>query len=727
VATAPPTFPRRRARTPTVLQLEAAECGAACLGIILGHHGRHVPLAELRRACGIGRDGSKASKVVQAARTYGLEAKGLARDLDGLRGLEPPYVVFWQFNHFLVVEGFAGDRVYLNDPAGGHRTVPLKEFGEGFTGVVLWMAPGPAFARGGRRDRLTPAVVGRLRGRFGALAFCLVAGLLTVLPALVTSACTAAFVDAVLLEGRARWVRPLVWLLLAAAAGQFALQLVQAAGLRRARVALAAREAGRFVWRLLQLPMAFYAARYPGEVGHRLRLADKVAVALTGKVAGTGVDLATMALYAAVMACFSPLLTGIAAALAALNFLALRAVYARRTEASQRLAQDEGRLAAASIAGIQAVETLKASGMEDGYFAKWAGFQGRAAVARQELERSALGVGALPALLDGLTVALVLSVGGWKVMDGAMTLGALVGFQLLLHSFLAPVEELVRTAESLQELHADILRLDDVLLAEPVVGRQSSEGSPEGLDGRLAGELEVVDLSFGYTPQAPPVVEGVSLHAGPGQWLALVGGSGSGKSTVARLVAGLYEPWSGEVRFDGRPRSALPREVLTGSVGYVEQDTLLFAGTVRDNLTLWDSTVGDPELLAACRDAEALEVIQRLPGGLDAELLEGGVNLSGGERQRLEIARVLVGNPSVLVLDEATSALDVEAERRVAGNLRRRGCTCLWIAHRLSTVRGCDEVVVLEAGRVVERGPHGQLLAAGGRYAELVGLDQPEA
>jgi ATP-binding cassette subfamily C protein len=731
VATAsPPPLPRQRVRTPTVLQLEAVECGAACLGIMLAHHGRHVPLAELRRACGVSRDGVKASKVVQAARNYGLEAKGLALEVDGLADVPTPFIAFWEFNHFLVVEGYGGGgKVFLNDPAGGHRTVTWEEFGNGFTGVVLTMKPGPNFSRGGKRARLLPALAARLRGRFTAIAYCLAAGLLLVLPALITSACCAAFVDAVLLEHRALWVRPLLLLLLAAAGVQFCLHALELTALRRARAALAARDAGRFFWRLLHLPMSFYAQRYPGEVSHRLRLVDKISGALSGKIAGTGVGLATMGLYGVILACFDWQLTAVGVAFAALNFLALRSVYARRTEASQRLAQDEGRLAAASIAGIQAIETLKASGMEGGYFAKWAGFQGKAVVARQELERSALAVGVLPSLLDALTTALVLALGGWKVLAGQMTLGALIAFQMLMHRFLEPVDELVRLGGTLQEIHADLLRLDDVMLTPAAPGLEDEGpgagdgGQQEGSSAappRLRGEVEVSGLSFGYSPLSPPLFEDLNLRVPPGRWVALVGGSGSGKSTVARLIAGLYDPWGGDIRFDGRKRSEIPRSVMTSSLAFVDQDILLFEGTARDNLSLWDATVSDEELLRACRDAEALEVLRKLPGGLDAPLLEGGANLSGGERQRLEIARALVNNPTVLILDEATSALDAETERRVARNLRRRGCTCLWIAHRLSTVRGCDEILVLDRGRLVERGRHDDLVAANARYADLI-------
>ncbi len=711
-------------RTPTILQYEAVECGAACLGMILGYYGRHVALPELRQACGVSRDGSRAAQVVRAARNYGLEAKGLAVDFDGLRKLRGPYIVFWEFRHFVVVERLGLTGVRINDPASGHRTVSWQEFGECFTGVVLTMRPGPEFRRGGRPPRLRDAIAARLAGPWlGALIFCLLAGLLLVLPALVLATGMRVIIDSVMIDQRSDWLRPLAWILGAAVSVQLILSWLRVTGLRRLQIALAARLSGQFVWHLLHLPVVFHAQRFPGELAHRTRLNESAAGTLSLELVGTLVALATMLIFGGVLVLLSPLLAAVAAGFVLVNILALRAIYRRRSEASQRLAQAEGRLMAASLAGVRAIETIKAGGMEDGYFAKWAGYQSEAGVARQELERSMVWLTSLAHATDGLALAAVLVLGGWQVMEGQLTLGALVAFQILLAQFQQPVEDLVNLGGSLQEVHAELLRLDDVLLAGDGVA-PAEPLAPEAAQ-RLAsspGEpLVLRNVTFGYSPVDPPLIEEFHCTIAPGQWVALVGRSGSGKSTVAKLAAGLYEPFAGSVTLGERPLTEIPRGERAQRVSWVDQSINLFAGTIRENLTLWNDSPDDQRLLEALETAAAVAVVERLPGGLSAQVDEAGRNLSGGELQRLELARALAWDPEILILDEASSALDAETEDIVFQRLRARGKSCLVIAHRLSTIRDCDEILVLDAGRIVERGTHQDLLARGGAYAQLVG------
>jgi ATP-binding cassette subfamily C protein len=726
----------RPVHTPTLLQLEALECGAAALGIILGHFGRFVPLPELRRRCGVSRGGSTASNIVRAARHYGLDAKGYTKDLPGLRLLDPPYVIFWQFNHFVVVEGLTDGKAYLNDPASGRRGVPLEEFDAGFTGVVLIFQPGPAFHKGGSQPRLLPAVLARLQGHGAALAFGVLTGLLLALSTLVVSAFAGVFIDA-LLAGKERWLGPLLGALAVFLAVQVVLKRVEATSLRRLLLALELRLSDGFLRHLLRLPLAFYTQRFAGEVAYRIQLNHRVADILSGKLISTGVALATLAVYGAVLICGNPLLASIGLFFAAVNFLALHALTRRRVEQNLRLSQDAGKAAAVAVSGLRAIETVKASGLEPGLFARWAGYYTRFAVGQQEVERSAVTLAVLPGLFESLSVTATLVVGGLQVIGGGLSLGMLVVFVAVSRGFLAQVSELVRLGPTLQELQACLLRLDDVLV-NPVEEVATAAGTPatatalslspplsergtggEGM-ARLQAGLEGCALSFTHGPLDPPVLKGVNLRAKPGRRVAVVGGSGSGKSTLARVLAGLYPPTSGEVLLDGRPLSRSPADVLRHSVGLVDQDVLLFEGSVRDNLTLWDRTVSDTALWRACRDARADDVVSALSGGLDAVLQEGGANLSGGQRQRLEIARALVHDPPVLILDEATSALDVETEAAVAENLRGRGYTLILMAHRLSTVRDCDEILVLHQGEVVERGTHGELWGAGGHYARLV-------
>jgi ATP-binding cassette subfamily C protein len=608
--------------------------------------------------------------------------------------------------------------------------VPREEFDAGYSGVTLTFEPGPEFRKSGRPARLLPALWSRLRGHGLALLFGLLAGLLLVLPLLAVPMLSSTFIDKVLLERQFDLFRPILWAMGAAIAFLMLGLMLQLRVLRRLQLTMAAKMGSQFLWHLLRLPMAFYLQRFAGEVSARQALTVEAANILSGKLVGTVLAILTLFIYTALMALVSWQLAALGVGMILVNLLALWVVYPRRREAALRRSRDLGRAAGVAMAGLQGIETLKAGGLETGFFGRWVAGYSQATAAEQQLQRLSLGVGVFPDFLDTLTATLLLLIGGSLMMAGQMTLGLLVAFQALLHKMLEPVNTLVRQGGSIQELEADLFRLDDVLdyPAEPTPARSASEGHAEpslalraGVGpAKLAGHVEARALSFGYSPLEPPLFEGCGLRVEPGQWVALVGASGSGKSTLLRLLAGLYRPWQGAVLLDGRPRDEYPAEVVAGSVGYVDQDIVLFEGTVRDNLTLWDRTLTDEQLWAACRDACVADVLQALPGGLDAVLLEGGANLSVGQRQRLEIARALATGPAVLLLDEASSALDSETERAVLENLRRRRCTCILAAHRVSTIRDSDEIIVLDHGQVVERGRHDELWAAQGEYARLL-------
>ncbi len=706
---------RSRKHTPTLLQMEAVECGAAALGMILGYFGRIVPLMELRQACGVSRDGSKASNVVKAARKYGLQAKGFSKTIEAARELACPHIVFWQFNHFLVVEGISKNTVYLNDPAVGHRQVTFEEFDAGFTGVVLMMEAGPDFKKGGRLPSVWRGLFQRLRGNVSSLSLIAIAGLLMVIPGLAIPTMASVYIDSVIVEGRVDWFRPLLLAMVGTILIKLVLQGVQQFYSRRLRLSLATRLNSQYFWHALRLPINFYTQRFPGEIANRMDLNNKLATTVAGPLLNTIIDLATMVLYGVVLLMFHVPLTLIATAFAMVNLFYMRQIAKRRIEANIRYSQEAGKLGGFTIAGIQSMETMKASGLENDFFAKWMGYYVKSSNAGQELHHAGQFSQVVSVVVDTLTTVVILVVGGYSVIHGEMTIGTLVALQGLMGSFLAPLNRITNLGSTLQELRGDLIRLEDVL-ANP------TSAHTQGIDSKLKldGHVQLRELTFGYSPLDPPLIENLSIDIEPGQRVALVGGSGSGKSTVAKLICGLYQPWSGEILFDGMPRSHWSPEVLSQSVGMVEQDIMLFEGTVRDNLTLWDSSVPASALERAGHDAHISDVIRELPGSFSALLSEGGRNLSGGQRQRLEIARSLVNDPTVLVLDEATSALDSETEAIIDTNLRRRGCTCIIVAHRLSTIRDCDEIIVLDRGKVVERGTHEALWNAGGKYASLL-------
>jgi NHLM bacteriocin system ABC transporter peptidase/ATP-binding protein len=711
----------KRVKTPTVLQMEAVECGAASLAMVLGYYGRFVPLEELRVECGVSRDGSKANNILRAARKFGLEAKGYRREPETIRQERMPLIVFWNFNHFVVCEGFKGGKVYLNDPASGPRVITEDEFDQSFTGVVITFAPGPDFKKGGQQPGMWPALRRRLAGSEIALLYAVITGLFLVIPGLVIPTFTRVFVDDILLGGLYDWLRPLLLGMLVAATARGALTWLQQRALLRLQTKLALASSSRFFWHVLRLPMEFYYQRFPGEISSRVQINDKIATLLSGQLATTTIATVTIVFYAVVMLMYDVVLTMVGIGFSIVNVLALRYVSRKRTDENQKLMRARGQVTGISMGGLQMMEDLKATGAENDFFTDWSGRYAKASNAEQALGSYTAYLMSVPPLLNTLTTATILAVGGLRVMDGHLSIGMLVAFQSLMASFMGPVNQLVNLGSTLQEIQGDMTRLDDVMRypIDANVGAGEDDSGP-GNVVQLMGHIELKNITFGWSKLEPPLIKDFNLAIKPGERVALVGGSGSGKSTVSKLIAGLFEPWEGEILFDGKNRSETPRTVLNNSVGFVDQDIFMFGGTIRENLTVWDSTVPEASVVLAGRDACIHDDIVVRRDGYDGTVAEAGANFSGGQRQRMEIARALVTNPTILVLDEATSALDTNTEKLIDDHLRRRGCTCIIVAHRLSTIRDADEILVMERGVVVQRGTHDEMKGADGPYARLI-------
>jgi NHLM bacteriocin system ABC transporter peptidase/ATP-binding protein len=715
----------KRVNTPTVLQMEAVECGAASLAMVLGYYGKFVPLEELRVECGVSRDGSKASNVMRAARKLGLDTKGYRREPVQLRQERVPMIVFWNFNHFIVVEGFRKGKVFINDPANGKRVLSDDEFDESFTGVVLVFEPNADFKKGGQQPGIWPALRQRLVGSEMALLFAVLTGLFLVIPGLVIPVFTRVFVDDILLGGLHDWLRPLLLGMAIAAVARGCLTWLQQRSLLLLQTKLAIATSSRFFWHVLRLPMEFYAQRFPGEIGSRVQINDAVASLLSGQLATTVIAMMTITFYAIVMLSYDVVLTAVGVTFAVINVLALRYVSQRRVEENQKLMRARGQVTGISMGGLQMMEDLKATGAENDFFTDWSGRYAKASNSEQQLGAYTAYLMSVPPLLNTLNTAAILAVGGLRVMDGHLSIGMLVAFQSLMASFTAPVNQLVNLGSSLQEMQGNMTRLDDVLRypVDPNLGESERAGADTKSHGnvvQLVGHVELRNVTFGYSRLEPPLIKDFNLTIKPGERVALVGGSGSGKSTVSKLIAGLFDPWEGEILFDGKTRLETPRAVLNNSVGFVDQDIFMFGGTIRDNLTVWDTTVSESNVVQAGRDAAIHDDVVVRRDGYDATVAESGANFSGGQRQRLEIARALVTNPTVVVLDEATSALDTNTEKAIDDHLRRRGCTCIIVAHRLSTIRDADEILVLERGVVVQRGTHDEMRAVDGPYARLI-------
>lgn len=703
--------------------MEATECGAASLAIVLGYFGRNVPLEELRVACGVSRDGSRAANVLQAAQTYGLQAKGFRREVETLLAGAFPVVVFWGFNHFLVVEGVSAGKVHLNDPAVGRRTVTLQEFSEKFTGVVLEFDPGPRFVPGGRASMPLSQLGSRFTGLGPSLAFVVWVGLMLVIPGLILPGMTQIFVDKILVQRFDDWLGPLLIGLGATFVMQFLLLSIQEMALLRIELRLALEQSALFTWHVLRLPIEFFNQRYTGDLVSRVEANDRIATVVARDFGTIAASCITALFLAVVMLFYDLILAAITIGGAIVNIVALRLAHRAMADAALRLETDRGRLFAASVVGLQSIETLKATGTENDFFARWTGYHTRATNTEQQLAVIQQATNLVPPLVLSLTSAAVLGIGALQVVDGDLTVGTLVAFQILLLNFSGPIQQLVGAAGMAQQASADLARLDDVLnhRHDWRFAREPATVPNE----QAAGRLTLDNVSFRYDPLGPPLIEGFSLDVAPGQWVALVGTSGSGKSTMGRLITGLYQPESGEVRIDGRTLGEWGRERLAHLVAAVDQDIHLFRGSIRDNITLWDDTIPHQRLMAAVDDAGLTATVEAMAGHQGSAIDEGGRNLNGGQRQRLEIARALVQEPAVLVLDEATCALDPVSESVILDAVRRRGMTCVLVAHRLSTVRDCDEIIVLERGKVVERGNHATLMAKAGAYARLISAEAP--
>jgi NHLM bacteriocin system ABC transporter peptidase/ATP-binding protein len=697
--------------------MEAAECGPASLAMILAYYGRWVPLDDLRDRCDVSRDGSTALNLLKVARQFGLEAGGQKCHPEGLKKLAMPVVVFWNLNHFLVVEGFSGDTVYLNDPASGPRSISFKDFDESFTGVVLTFKPTPQFQAGGSRPSAFRGLKRRFHGAGEPLFYLLATSFMLVVPGLITPAFLQIFVDDILGRALYSWTMWLLLAMLLTALVSSLLNLLQGYILLRLGIFLTTRNSAQFFWHMLNLPIRFFTSRMVGELSNRVGLNDKLAQILAGKVTLAGFHMVMIGFYGLVMYSYDATITCITLLLGGVNVMVLVVVGRLRTDLNSRSLADQGKLLGVTLGALQGIESVKASGRESELFSHWAGYQTRVLNASQSTGRVLAMVGLLPQLATGIGNVALLGYGGWLVMHGVLTVGNLMALQTLQASLLGPINQLVELAGTLQDARADLNRLDDSLEQKE---QNNPELKPDGL-ARLSGHIEFRQITFGYRRLADPLIKDFSLTIKPGSRVAIVGSTGSGKSTLARLLTGLFEPWSGQVMFDGKNIAELPRVVLASSVSLVDQDILLFEGSLRQNLSLWNPALTDDILLQAARDACIYDTLMARGGGLEGWVSEAGRNFSGGERQRLEIARALAVQPSVLIMDEATSALDPTVEREIDRNIRARGCTCIIIAHRLSTIRDSDQIVVLDQGRVAESGTHEQLMASTvGMYRTLV-------
>ena len=712
------------AKVPVVMQMEALECGAASLAMVLAYYGKWVPLEQVRLDCGVSRDGSNARNVLLAARSYGLEAGGFRCDVDALREeIGCPCIIHWNFNHFVVLRGFRGRYAYLNDPGRGEVKVSLEEFDRAFTGICLQFKPGPDFQPGGEQKSVLVFARKRLIGMGAATAFVMLSTAIGYLFGIINPVFSNFFIDRLLTGENRELLMPFLGLLALLGAAQLLVAWIQAIYSLKINGKMAIVGSSSFMWKLLRLPMEFFSQRLSGDILQRMGTNASIAGTLVNTFSPLLLNTVMMVFYLVVMLRYSVMLTVVGLATTILNVFVSRIISAKRVNITRVQMRDSGKLAAATVSGIQMVETIKASGAENGFFQKWAGYQ--AAVNASEVRYARLDqyLGMIPSLLSAFAGASVLVLGVYQAMQGRFTIGMIMSFQGFLTAFMAPAMTLISAGQSIQEMRTEMERVEDVMEypTDPIL---DTPPATEAADyAKLSGDVELKNVCFGYSRLAPPLIRDFSMHIKPGSRVAFVGSSGCGKSTLSKLISGLYQPWSGEILFDGRPITEIDRSVFTGSVAVVDQDIVLFEDTIANNIKMWDRSIEDFEMILAARDAQIYDDIMARDGGFYGKLSEGGRDLSGGQRQRLEIARVLAQDPTLIILDEATSALDALTEYELVKAIKDRGITCIVIAHRLSTIRDCDEILVLDKGLVVERGTHDELYAKGGMYADLIASD----
>ncbi len=710
-------------KVPVVMQMENLECGAACLAMILAYHGKWLPLEQVRIDCGVSRDGSNAKNVLRAARAYGLKAAGYRMELDKIKKSEFPMIIHWNFNHFVVLDGFKRNRAVLNDPARGTVEVSLEEFDKSFTGIALIFSKTEHFEKGGKPKSMLGFTRTRLKGALVPFLFVILTGILTAAAGIISPVFSRIFMDRILTGANPDWLYPFILAMIGLLIFQLVVSAINTLYMLKIRGKLAIVANTTFFWHVLRLPMEFFSQRMAGDIAARQNSNEGIAETLITQLAPVVLNAAMLVFYLAVMIKYSLILTIIGLVATFANMWVARIISQKRVNISRSQMRDSGKLSAATMSGIQMIETIKASGAESGFFERWSGFQ--ASVNSLSVKSALLNqyLGAVPGALQQIANIAVLMLGVMLIMDQKFTIGMLLAFQSFMSSFLTPVNALIGVGQSVQEMRSSMERVEDVMNCQPDVEYKPEKEDDDSEYSKLTGAFVMRDVTFGYSPLAEPLIEHFNLNVEPGQRIAFVGPSGCGKSTLSKLISGLYAPWSGVIEFDGQPQGGICREVFTGSVAVVDQDIILFEDTIANNIKMWDKSIEDFEMILAARDAGLHPEIVQRDGGYNGMVLEGGKNFSGGQRQRIEIARVLAQDPRIIILDEATSALDAKTEYEVINAIKDRGITCIIVAHRLSTIRDCDEIIVMDKGKVVERGRHEELYQAGGLYARLVATE----
>lgn len=707
------------AKVPVVIQLEALECGAASLTMILAYYKKWIPLEQVRLDCGVSRDGSNAKNILKAARHYGLTARGYRYEPEMLKEKGTfPCIIHWNFNHFVVLCGFKGNKAVINDPAKGTCYISMKEFDKAFTGICLLFEPNENFVPSGKPKSIMKFAVKKLRGTGAAFALMVITTVITSLIGIITPGFSNIFADRLLTGQNLEWFKPFIGGLSVIALLQIISTCINTVYSMKANGKIAVIANSEYMWHVLRMPMGFFSQRMAGDIAARKQQNSEIAGTLISTFAPLAIQAIMMIFYLLVMFRYSIPLTFVAILSIVINLAVSNYISAKRINIMRVATRDSGKLSGTTVAGIEMIESIKSSGAENGFFEKWAGYQASVNASKVKFSELNARLGIIPPLVSTITNVIILMGSVYLCMQGKWTIGMINAYSGFLLSFTSPATKMIEASQSFQEMRTNMERIEDVMEYPTDVeyGKHSNDAEYD----KLKGKIELKNVTFGYSPLSDPLIENFSMTLEPGQRVAFVGSSGCGKSTLSKLISGLYKPWSGEILFDGKPINEIDRNIFTGSLSVVDQDIILFEDTIANNIKMWDNSIEDFEMILAARDAQIHEDIMKREGGYQYILTEGGKDLSGGQRQRLEIARVLAEDPTIIIMDEATSALDAKTEYDVVKSIKDRGITCIVVAHRLSTIRDCDEIIVLNKGKVVERGTHDELFAMGGFYTRLV-------
>ena len=712
---------RKVAKVPVILQLEALECGAASLAMVMAYYNKWIPLEQVRVDCGVSRDGSNAKNILIAARNYGMTAKGYRYEPSSLREKGKfPCIIHWNFNHFVVLDGFKKNKAVINDPARGVVEITMEEFDKAFTGICIMLEPSESFVADGKKKSIKGFVQKQLKGTGVAMAFTVLVSFISALIGVINPVFSRIFMDRLITGKNLAWITPFFLFLITFAIIQIVLSAIQAIYSLKIQGKLAIKANAQYMWHVLRMPVEFFTQRMAGDIVDRKSTNASIASTLINTLAPTVLNMIMMLIYLFVILRYSVVLTLIGIGGMVINIVVNQYISSKRINISKVQMRDRAKLSSTTVAGIEMIETIKASGAENGFFEKWSGYQ--ASVNTQNVKTMKLNqyYGLIPQIVSALVNITIMALGLYLIIHGQFTVGMLFAFQTMLSSFMAPVMELANAGTTIREMRTNMERIEDVMEYPTDVEYREETNEEEISFDKLTGKVELKNVTFGYSRLAPPLIEDFSMTLEPGQKVAFVGSSGCGKSTLAKLISGLYKPWSGEILFDGKPISEINRNILTGSLAVVDQDITLFEDSIANNIKMWDNSIEDYEMIIASRDASLHEDIMKRDGGYQYKIMEGGKNFSGGQRQRIEIARVLAQDPTIIIMDEATSALDAKTEYDIVKAIKDRGITSIVIAHRLSTIRDCDEIIVMEQGKIVERGSHEKLMMQHGKYEELI-------